>query len=140
MNKDLYIFIKWSDADYSVGIKTIDDQHKELIKYINQIYQSILDRNTKEVTIDVLGKLEDYAKFHFGFEEKIFSQIGYEFTEEHIAEHRAFTDKIKHFKDGMAKGHDVIFSITNYLRDWLRIHIQKEDRKYAPEFQKLGME
>ena len=139
MNKDLYIFIKWSDVDYSVGIKTIDDQHKELIKYINQIYQSILDRNTKEVTIDVLGKLEDYAKFHFGFEEKIFSQIGYEFTEEHIVEHRAFTDKIKYFQEGMINGHDVIFSITNYLRDWLRIHIQKEDRKYALEFQKVGI-
>ena len=140
MNKDLYIFIRWSDADYSVGIKTIDDQHKELIKYINQIYQSILDRNSKEVTPDVLANLEDYARFHFGYEEKIFNQIGYEFAEEHIAEHRAFSEKIEQFKEGIAKGHNVIFSITNYLRDWLRTHIQKEDRKYASEFQKLGIQ
>lgn len=139
MNKDLYIFIKWSDEDYSVGIKTIDDQHKELVKYINLIYQSLLDRNTKEVTAEVLQKLEDYAKFHFGFEERNFRMIGYDLIDEHIAEHRAFTDKVKEFKEAMLKGHDVVFSITNYLRDWLRNHIQKEDRKYAPAFQRAGI-
>lgn len=137
--KDIYIFIKWSDADYSTGLNTIDEQHKKLIDLINEIYQSFLDYRHLEVTADVLDKLEDYAKFHFAFEENLFRKLGYEEAEEHIAGHRAFTDKIQEFKRMMAAGTDATFTITNYLRDWLRTHIQKEDRKYAPLFQKGGI-
>lgn len=136
---DSYIFIKWSDTDYSVGIKTIDEQHKELIVLINQIYQALIDRNVQEVSAEVLDKLESYAKFHFGFEEMIFKKIGYEYSEEHILKHQAFTDQIKLFKEQMGNGQDVVFAITNYLRDWLRNHVQKEDKKYAIDFQKAGI-
>lgn len=133
-------FIKWADADYSVGIKTIDDHHKELLKLINQIYQSFMERRHLDVTADILGKLEDYARFHFSFEEKVFGQIGYQLKAEHIAEHRAFTNQIKAFKDQVASGFDATFGISNYLRDWLKNHIHTEDRKYAPLFKQHGVE
>jgi hemerythrin-like metal-binding protein len=137
---DSYIFLRWSDADYSIGLKTIDEQHKQLIALINKIYQALIDRNVHEVTANVLDELEMYAGYHFGFEEKIFRQIGYELTDEHVAKHRAFTTQIKSFKDRMAAGEDVIFNITNYLRDWLRNHVQKEDKLYANDFMKAGVD
>jgi hemerythrin len=40
----------------------------------------------------------------------------------------------------MAAGEDVIFNITNYLRDWLRNHVQKEDKLYANDFMKAGVD
>lgn len=138
-NLDTYIFIKWSDSDYSTGIKTIDDQHKQLLSLINEIYQSFLDYKHLEVTSSVLERLEDYANFHFAFEEKIFRQLSYPEMESHMESHRAFFERIQEFKKQMASGNDVTFGITNYLRDWLRTHIQKEDRAYAPLFQKAGI-
>lgn len=138
-NIDTYIFIKWSDSDYSTGIESIDEQHKQLIVLINEIYQSFLNFNHLEVTAQVLDKLEDYAKMHFEYEERLFKKLSYPESEGHIEKHHAFTDKIAEFKRQMESGIDATFSITNYLRDWLRLHIQAEDRNYAPFFKKHGI-
>lgn len=139
MENKRYVFIKWDDANYSVDIKTIDDHHKVLLDLINEIYGSFMEKKHLSATAEILAKLEDYARFHFSFEERIFGQIGYQLKLEHIKEHRAFTDQIKKFKEQMASGYDATFSISNYLRDWLRSHIQLEDRKYAPLFKKAGI-
>jgi hemerythrin-like metal-binding domain len=138
-NSNRYVFIKWDDASYSVQIKTIDDHHKVLLELINDIYGSFMQKKHLSSTAEILEKLEEYARFHFAFEERIFNQIGYPLKQEHIKEHRAFTDQIKQFKDQMASGVDATFSISNYLRDWLKVHIQLEDRKYAPLFKKAGI-
>lgn len=132
-------FIKWVDSDYSVGINIIDDHHKVLLGLINEIYQSFMERKHLTVTAEVLGKLEEYARFHFAFEERIFNQIGYALAKEHIVEHRAFTTQIAIYKTQVATGVDATFSISNYLRGWLLNHISKEDKKYAPLFKKAGI-
>lgn len=41
-------FISWNDR-IKVGIKEIDDQHKVLIDYINQLYDAMKARKGKEV-------------------------------------------------------------------------------------------
>lgn len=138
-NLDTYIFIKWSDKDYSTGIKSIDDQHKKLIDLINEIYQSIIDYKRHEVTSSVLVKLQDYAQEHFAYEEKLFKQLGYEDSEDHIQKHRDFMNKVADFKQQVTVGGDVTFAVTNFLRTWLRTHIQNEDRHYAPFFIKNGI-
>ena len=134
-----YVFIKWDDASYSVDIKTVDDHHKVLLDLINDIYGSFMEKKHASATSEILAKLEGYARYHFAFEERIFAQIGYALRADHIKEHRAFTDQIKLFKEQMASGFDATFGISNYLRDWLRNHIHKEDRKYAPLFKQAGI-
>lgn len=138
-NQDLYIFIKWSDSEYGTGIETIDTQHKKLIELINEIYQSFLERRQADATAKVLDELEDYTKYHFGYEERLFKRFGYGHAEQHTASHTAFINKVKEFRKSMDAGVDVTFTVTNYLRDWLRRHIQHEDRMYAPLFKKEGI-
>ena len=60
--------IKWSDT-YNLGLKEIDEQHKSLLDLINKIWQSIIDRNEKDVVFGLVEELERYTLAHFAAEE-----------------------------------------------------------------------
>ncbi len=133
------VFIKWQDSEFSLGIKTIDDHHRVLVDLINEMYLAFMERKHSDITAQVLDRLEEYAAFHFSYEERVFSQVGYASRTEHIHHHRSFADKIGIFKAQSSAGLDATFSIINFLRDWLKTHIQVEDKKYVASFVKAGI-
>lgn len=62
--------IQWSD-DFSVGIRSIDDQHKRLVKLVNRMLQNPAAETGSETVSDVLSQMTRYAKTHFKFEEDL---------------------------------------------------------------------
>ena len=65
------VHFEWKD-DYNVHVALIDGQHKELIKIIDDLYQSILQKNSNEIISQIFDRLNAYAIYHFGTEEKYF--------------------------------------------------------------------
>jgi hemerythrin len=127
------VFVEWDDR-YSVGIPLIDDQHKELIRLTNDLYESCLageDAARVNFMAAVKGTV-DYVKYHFGVEEKLLQNVNYPELTEHKREHEAFVrhilDEVQNFQDGKKFVPNVF---VRYLRDWILSHIAVADRKYA---------
>ncbi len=59
--------MKWV-PEYNTGIDVIDDQHRRILDYINEI--DAIDVNTdRERVKQILENIIDYTQSHFTFEE-----------------------------------------------------------------------
>jgi hemerythrin-like metal-binding protein len=124
--------IEWTPA-LSVGIPTIDEQHKVLVGLINRLGEAAEAGRTKAEIGPVLLELEDYTKKHFSLEEAAFEEYAYPDAAKHIAEHEAFVAKIDDFQMAFAVDKaQVGEEILLYLRTWLTRHITFTDKKYRP--------
>jgi len=131
--------MKW-DPIYSVGIKEIDDQHRKLIEYINELNTAMGQGKGKEVIKKTLEKLSAYTVSHFKVEEKYFTIHGYPETAQHKTSHDNFVSKINDFKDQFENGKVTLtIQVMNFLRDWLKNHILGEDKKYSIYFEEKGI-
>jgi hemerythrin len=127
------VLVEWDDK-YSVGITLIDEQHKELIRLTNELYQGCLagtDEARAFFLKTVRGTL-DYTNFHFSAEEKLMETVGYPHYAEHKKQHENFVmqmvNDVKSFQDGKKF---VPNNFVRYLRDWILSHIAIMDTRYA---------
>ncbi len=123
------MFFVWDDS-YDIGIDVIDEQHRKIVDYINQLHDAIKSDNKNEIDT-VFDGLFDYCVSHFSFEESLMAEYGYEHVEGHRRVHKLFTDGIKKHKKEWVNGKDISRRLLNDLRIWLVAHIQKEDQYYA---------
>ncbi|MDO8890895.1 MAG: bacteriohemerythrin [Sulfurimicrobium sp.] len=133
-------FFVWSDT-MNTGIMEIDDQHKMLVGILNRLFHAVVQRENNEITIEILDTLVDYTKTHFGLEEKLLQDAGYNPTEfaAHQQEHRAFIEKISNAANKhLVEGKSVSFEIINFLKHWLQEHILITDKKYAEALKSAG--
>jgi hemerythrin len=127
------IFVKW-DNKYSVGIPLIDEQHKELIRLTNELYQGCLsgDDAAREFFFNTIRGAMDYVKHHFSAEEKIMENIRYPYLAEHKKQHEDFVLKmvedVKSFQGGRKF---VPNNFVRFLKDWILSHIAIADTQYA---------
>jgi hemerythrin len=64
--------VTWSHS-YSMGIKIIDDQHKGLLEFVNDLFNHSTgnEREERDYFKDVIQQAVQYIKQHFATEEKI---------------------------------------------------------------------
>lgn len=125
------LFILWNNS-YSVGINTIDNQHKKLVDIINSLYESFVDQTAAQKLEHILNELIDYSQYHFKTEEDLFHDYDYPEKDIHISKHQEFIQKINefHFKVVHEKI-NITYQLMNFLRNWLLEHIQSEDQEYS---------
>lgn len=126
-------FFDWDDA-YSVGILSIDRQHKVLIDYINRLGEEMAktapDRN---MLMYILNGLVGYTNSHFKYEEMLFDLHEYPDTEQHKRTHMKLFDRVAAFKARFEAGDPAVGEeLLEFLKDWLNNHILKEDMAYSP--------
>lgn len=127
--------VEWND-NLSVGVATLDAQHKRLIGFINELYDAMKEEKGSEVIGNVLNGLFSYAKTHFKAEEAFMQQINFPGLPTQKVEHKKFTDDVEKFYNDFKAGKAVLsISIMNFLRNWLLDHIAKKDKMYG-EFAK----
>jgi hemerythrin-like metal-binding protein len=133
--------IEW-DESLSICVEFVDDQHKMLIKKLNDINQAIEQTMGAEKILKTFDFMIDYADFHFSTEEK--HMIAHEYPEyqEHKKAHEEFrgmvNSMIEDFKEegateGLAK------SINTFLMNWLVKHIKGADQKFGSWLDKKGI-
>lgn len=130
--------IKWEEK-FSVGYPLFDDQHKELIRILNNVADLIKDKQMHDdVLYDQLSlsfdELLKYTEYHFTSEEKLFEKANYAEAQRHKEEHAIFIENIKDLLSGFELGKDerkVALEIYNQLLDWLMMHIMDSDKKYV---------
>jgi hemerythrin len=133
MTEEPVVLVEWEDR-YSVGISLIDDQHKELIRLTNELYQGCLAGNgeAEGFFFKTIRGVLDYTKFHFSAEEKLMENVRYPNYAEHKKQHENFVaqllKEVKSFQEGKKF---VPNNFVRYLKDWILSHIALMDTLYA---------
>jgi len=90
-------YIKWKE-ELSVGLDSIDTQHKELFRLINAFYNSIGDNLGRPAILQAIKDMGNYIVVHFTQEEAMMKRAGYINFEEHKKEHQYFIETVADFK------------------------------------------
>lgn len=122
-------YTEWVD-ELNTGISEIDDQHRQLVSYLNQLYDAIQE-NDKSGIAAVLDETIDYTVFHFSFEESIMEQMDYEFYLPHQRIHELFKKRVVHYKERFERGEDIADELHALLKRWLVNHILHDDKNFA---------
>jgi hemerythrin len=126
----------WKE-NYSVKVKSIDDQHKKLMDMINEFYDNITLKSNLENVTTLLSNLKKYVEFHFSLEEKYMVLAEYQGYNQHKKEHEKFIAKIADLEERINSGRLVLsLEVTTFLKDWLINHILVSDQKYSEAFVK----
>ena len=125
--------IKWSDEIHALGIRKIDDQHKQLVGLINALDARRGSGDAKFIT-DVFATLIHYIKKHFADEERLLKRMSYRKFEDHHAQHARFSAALESFRQMFEKegpSPELVLRLTKWLGEWLQQHILVEDKAYA---------
>ncbi len=132
-------FFEWKD-EYSIGIKKIDEEHKNLVQNLNELYEALKAGTGRETLEKVLSNLVAYTKTHFATEENLMMLYKYPEYEQHKAIHEKMTGNVLklvgQYRDNTLKSP---VEITNFLKDWLTKHIMRTDKKYGPFLKGKGV-
>ena len=123
--------ITWKDQ-YSVGIDSIDQQHKRLVHLINQL-QTAVDYSTgEEFEREALDELVDYTKTHFSYEEGLMQQYAYPEFEPHKAQHQKMIQQVEDVLAEYEQDQDrAMRHALDFLKTWLINHINGTDKEYS---------
>ena len=130
MNEDS---VSWSD-EYSVDFEVIDNQHKELVRMTNVLFDGCKKGSTfaDEAFMQTIRAAIEYAQTHFYTEEKYMKKADYPDMAAHKQEHDTFVstvkDAVKDFEDGKSEP----IALARFLKKWLLTHIAESDKKYSP--------
>ena len=131
--------ITWQDS-FSVGIHSIDDQHKKLVGMINNLYSEFYKGITDDFLKELIVELEKYTVYHFSYEEKFMKLYNYKDSKEHQEEHKKFVEEIKNYKETVSqKNKTAVIDFATFLKNWLLKHIMGTDKRYSKLFQEKGM-
>ena len=132
--------LAWNDS-FSVGVKTIDQQHSGLFAIVNDLHTAMMKGQTKSVLGAMLDKLAKYTKEHFAYEERMMDASKYPGLAAHKAHHNDLTKQVGEFLTRYKNG-DVTLNIEllRFLSDWLTKHIQHEDKEYGPWLTRHGVQ
>lgn len=134
-------FVEWEER-YSVGIASIDNQHKKLVDFTNALFEGC--RQGQEFAADSFkSTLKDvvlYVKEHFQTEEKLFEQFAYPDTDAHRKQHQAFVYKVLEEVANFENNQKFVPNkFVRFLRDWLLEHIAVSDQAYSEFLKSKGV-
>ena len=121
--------IQWT-SDLDTNIQVIDNQHRRIVDYINQLDDASKAKNRGE-TGQVLNDLVDYTLSHFAFEESLMEEAGYPFINGHKRVHELFVKRVSDFQQRFKMGEDISSELLTVLKSWLVNHIKSDDNDYA---------
>ncbi len=131
--------VKW-DQSFSTGIGTLDEQHKQLFKLIDDLHEGIRTKRNRETIGLALTGLGMYTKTHFASEEELMKSTGYPDLAPHRQEHLEFVAKVNDLNERYEKGDAVMtVEVIAFIVRWLQDHIQKVDRAYGPHLAANGV-
>ena len=129
--------IEW-DPSLSMGVDTLDLQHRELIERINDLRSAISLGQARSETGRMFSFLEEYVKVHFTMEETLMKRKKYREYVAHRQEHlnflTMFLEMKQRYEDLASQGAVLSFlavDLDRKLAEWLVEHITKVDKQFG---------
>jgi len=121
--------ITWT-ADLDTGIPVIDQQHRRIVDFINDLEAAQVLGNKEQIK-QVIYDCIDYTLSHFAFEESMQEEAGYPYCKPHKKVHELFTRKVAEYQQRMELGDDIAEELHGMLARWLVNHIKRDDADYV---------
>lgn len=123
--------IEWNDS-MLIGHDVIDSQHKELVRLLNALEDTVKRGVTTKEARKALEFMSSYAETHFETEEKIMSECGYPERAIHSIEHITFVARQISFASTMRNNDkNTAGDIVTFLESWIKDHISVEDMAFG---------
>ncbi|MDR2635502.1 MAG: bacteriohemerythrin [Campylobacteraceae bacterium] len=119
---------EWNSS-YELGINVIDNQHKKLVQYINDLHAALTTQNREQIYIVLVG-MTNYTISHFAFEEQLMEEAGYKMLNAHKKIHEAFVALIQKYKTSFEEGRNITGQLMAEIQIWLTHHIACDDNDY----------
>jgi hemerythrin len=132
----------WQD-NYNLGIKLIDEQHRVLVRIINDLDDLLKNSFSREKLVALFSELVDYTKYHFSTEERLMKTRSYNSAQlsAHIRQHQQFVQQVKSLnEDSATYTREEAEWVLKYLTNWLINHILKVDRHLVDHLQRQEKE
>lgn len=121
--------MEWNES-YNIGIDVIDNQHRQILDYINALEQ-VKSTGDRDRIKEVLEDLIDYTQSHFSFEENLLEQVSYQYLPSHRGIHELFVKRLNDYRLKFEKGESIENYLYRLLSKWLINHIQHDDQDYV---------
>jgi len=124
--------LKWDDS-FSVHNAEIDEQHRQWVVIINELYDAIDSDEgvSKRAVIQALKAVNHFTHFHFEDEEAFMRSVNYPEYEAHKKIHGTFLKVVERYMVDIEHDLVPIDEILKVLVLWFQHHVLKEDMKFA---------
>lgn len=121
--------LKWK-PEYSVGIDAMDDEHREMIALINDVYEKLGASPNAEDIEDCLENIYTTISMHFALEERMMREQSYIEYEAHKDDHEDLLDEIRDLMDEFVADADLGSRLLEKrLSDWFGHHFASFDAR-----------
>jgi hemerythrin len=123
--------LEWKRS-YSVGVSLFDNQNREFIKLINELYEANRTewKNTQDAFIRLIRFTARYADTELRNEEKLMALVGYPEYKQHKKEHNDFLKEVYKQTSAFIEGREIdILGFVLFMRDWILSHVGICDKR-----------
>jgi len=124
-------FMQWTER-LDTGVTEMNDEHRELIRLMNELYEMRAGGNGKPALVRRLEALVAYTVKHFTNEERYMRAIGFPELDLHAGVHAKLLKQLGEHREAVLAGEGAVpEAFFNFLQFWLSAHICGIDRKYG---------
>lgn len=121
--------LEWK-PEFSVGIASMDFEHKKMIGMINEIYDELLTHRDADSIEQFLGDIHTAISAHFALEERMMKEAEYVEYEAHKDDHEELLDEIRDMMDQLQADPEKAFELLRQnLVDWFGKHFATYDAR-----------
>jgi len=121
--------IVWRD-EFSVGVESVDHEHRELIDLINELDAAMLKDARHDTVVNSLGEIYAQVAGHFALEEKIMRDARYRDLAAHKKDHERLLDDLLDTIDSVDdSGSYDRLALARGLDLWFSDHFRTHDAK-----------
>ena len=126
--------IEWKE-EFSVGVASIDHEHRELIDLINRLNEMAQRGNDHDRVCSALGEIFAQISAHFALEEKLMRGANYPHYRSHKDDHESLLDELRDIMDRVDRdgGYDED-RLSRELQQWFSVHFGTHDARLHREF------
>jgi len=133
LNDDDYSLVTWDDS-FATGILLIDNQHMELVRITNELFNACLAGKDKAGSTfkEIMTHMVDYVRLHFSTEHELMERINYPDYKNHKTQHDMLIKQILEAADEFNKGNKFVPNFfVRTLKEWILSHVAVYDKDYA---------
>ena len=121
--------LQWKPS-FTLGIPSVDTEHREMINTINSVYASLEDEGSELEVNRVLGEIHAHISAHFALEERLMRAARYAEYAQHKDSHEQLLDQIRDLMDSFSA--DPVAGRTELqesLSNWFGAHFATFDAR-----------
>ncbi len=131
-------FIVWYNK-YNIQIPEMDDQHKRLVKLINEFKEAVDQQKGNKELLKLVKNLINYSSYHFQAEERYFTDYKYKGKTAHEKEHQDLNKHLIGIQKQIQGGNiEKAIGLLARFKESLLAHFTGSDVRYVELFRAHG--